>query len=90
MTLKIHFESPIFALCAELPKLGKASQDAYNLGGWLILLAFLKNGVAEGVTSDPHDTSTYHLRKVSTFYTEEGKAMHHVWTIFLPLYHVLS
>ena len=34
---QIHFESPIFALCAELAKLGKASQDAYNPGGWLIL-----------------------------------------------------
>ena len=29
---------------------------AYNPGGWLILYAVLKNGVAEGVTSDPHDT----------------------------------
>ena len=43
----------ILALCAELAKLGKASQDAYNLGGWLIL----KNGVAEGVASDSHDTN---------------------------------
>jgi hypothetical protein len=34
---KIHFEIPIFALCAELAKLGKASKDAYNPGGWLIL-----------------------------------------------------
>ena len=31
------FESPIFALCAELAKLGKASQGAYNLGLRLIL-----------------------------------------------------
>jgi hypothetical protein len=31
------FESPIFALCAELAKLGKASQNAHNPGGWLIL-----------------------------------------------------
>ena len=35
--IEIHFESPIFALWAELAKLGKASQDAYNPGGWLIL-----------------------------------------------------
>ena len=28
------FESPIFAKRA---KVGKASQDAYNMGGWLIL-----------------------------------------------------
>ena len=34
---KIHFESPILALYAELGKLSKASQDAYNPGGWLIL-----------------------------------------------------
>ena len=34
---KIHFESPILALCDELAKLGKASQDAYNPGLWLIL-----------------------------------------------------
>ena len=54
------FESPIFALFAELAKLGKASQDAYNLGGWLILLTLLKNGVAEGVASNPHDTSMDH------------------------------
>ena len=35
--IKIHFESPIFALFNELAKLGKASQDAYNSGGWQIL-----------------------------------------------------
>ena len=35
--IEFHFESQIFALCDELAKLGKASQDAYNLGGWLIL-----------------------------------------------------
>ena len=57
MTKKIPFESPIFALCAELAKLGKASQKAHNPGGWLILKALLKNGVAEGVASDPHDPS---------------------------------
>ena len=34
---KIHFESPIFAVCDKLAKLGKASQDAYNPGKWLIL-----------------------------------------------------
>ena len=37
LTLKIHFESPIFVLCAKLAKLGKASQDTYNSGLWLIL-----------------------------------------------------
>jgi hypothetical protein len=36
-SMKIHFESPILALCDELAKLGKASQDAYNPGLWLIL-----------------------------------------------------
>ena len=55
--IEIHFESQIFALCDKLAKLGKACQDAYNLEGWLILLAVLKNGVAEGVASDPHDTN---------------------------------
>ena len=34
---KIHFESPIFASFNKLAKLGKASQDAYNQGKWLIL-----------------------------------------------------
>ena len=62
----IHFESPIFAFCTELAKLGKAFQEAYSLGGWLILQALLKNGVAEGVTSDPHDT-TQGLRKLKRF-----------------------
>jgi hypothetical protein len=37
LTKKIHFESPIFALCAKLAKLGQASQDSYNPGGWLVL-----------------------------------------------------
>ena len=38
-------------------KLGKASRDAYNPGLWLISSALLKNGVTEGVASDPHDTN---------------------------------
>ena len=33
----MHLESPISALCDKLAKLGKASQDANKLGGWLIL-----------------------------------------------------
>ena len=37
-------------------KLGEASRDTYNPGLWLILSALLKNGVAEGVASDSHDT----------------------------------
>ena len=37
LTEKIDFESPFFALCDKLAKLGKASQDAYNPGKWLIL-----------------------------------------------------
>ena len=45
---------PIFD---EVAKLGKSTKDAYNWGGWLILYALLKNGVAEGVASDPHDTN---------------------------------
>ena len=38
-----------------LAKLGKASQNAHNPKEWLILYALLKNGVAKGVASDPHD-----------------------------------
>ena len=34
---EIVFESPIIALCDELAKLGKASQDTYNPGVWVIL-----------------------------------------------------
>ena len=52
----------IFALCAELAKLGKASQDAYIPGKWLILQAVLKNGVPKGVASDSHDTNLEHVR----------------------------
>ena len=33
----IHFESQILALFDEAYKLGKASNDAYNHEGWLIL-----------------------------------------------------
>ena len=49
MTQKIHFESPIFALRDKAAKVGKASRDAYNRGGWLNLLRIWKNWVAEGV-----------------------------------------
>ena len=41
----------------KLAKLGKSTQDTYNRRGWLILLALLKNGVAESVASDSHDTN---------------------------------
>ena len=44
---------PIFD---EVAKLGKSAQDTYNYREWLILKTLLKNEVAEGVTSDPHDT----------------------------------
>ena len=37
--------------------LWKSNQHAYNPGGWLILKALLKNGVAKGVASDSHDTN---------------------------------
>ena len=60
MTYKIHFESQIFALCNELAKLGKASQDDYNLGGWLILQDRLKNWVAECVASEVNDFNVQH------------------------------
>jgi hypothetical protein len=48
---------PIFDQAAML---GKASRDAYNLGLWLLLKVLLKNRVAEGVASDPHDTTPQH------------------------------
>ena len=40
-----------------MAKLGKATWDAYNLGGWLILQALLKNWVAEGVASEVNDST---------------------------------
>ena len=52
---------PIFD---EVAKLGKSTQDTYNWGGWLILYALLKNGVAKGVASDSHDTNL-HLREIA-------------------------
>ena len=36
-------------------KLSKASKDAYNRGGWLILWDLLNEWVAKGVAFDPHD-----------------------------------
>ena len=47
-------------------KLGKSTQDAHNPGKWLILKALLKNGVAEGVASDSHDT-TLHCTALPAF-----------------------
>ena len=38
-----------------MAKLGKSNQDAHNPGKWLILLALLKNWLAEGVASDVND-----------------------------------
>ena len=48
-------ESQFFALCNKLAKLGKASQEAYNLGKWLILSALMKNWVAKGIASNVND-----------------------------------
>jgi hypothetical protein len=56
---KIHFESPISALCDEVAKLGKASLDAYNRGGWIISQDLLKNWFAEGVALEVNDSSVY-------------------------------
>ena len=47
------------ALCDELAKPGKASQDAFNPGLWLILLDILKNLVAEGIASYVNDFRLY-------------------------------
>ena len=52
---KMDIQSQISALCDELAKLGKASQDTYNPGLWLILKDLLKNWVAKGVASDIND-----------------------------------
>ena len=39
----------------EWAKLGKWNQDTYNREGWLILLAFLKNGVAKCLACEAND-----------------------------------
>ena len=57
-----------------MAKLGKSTQDTYNQGGWLIL----KNGVAEGVASDPHDTNIYVL-KLCIFYLKSRWSNCHRW-----------
>ena len=49
-------ESPIFRLFHKVAKLGKASWDAYNQGGWLISKDLLKNWIAEGVASELNDS----------------------------------
>ena len=56
-----HFESPTLALCNKAAKLDKASQDAYNWGGWLILEDLLKNWVAKGVASQVNDFTLKYL-----------------------------
>jgi len=58
------FESPFFALWDKFAKLGKASQDAYNPGKWLILHALMKNWVAEGIASDVNVQQRSWNRKV--------------------------
>jgi hypothetical protein len=55
----IHFESSILALFDKGAKLGKASRDNCNWGGWLILLELLKNWVAKG--SEVHDFNLEYL-----------------------------
>ena len=45
----------IFANFDEARKLCKASNDAYDCEGWLILQDLLNERVAEGVTFDPYD-----------------------------------
>ena len=49
-----------------MAKLGKATLDAYTLGGWLILKALLKNWVAEGVTSEVININVY-VRNLKKF-----------------------
>ena len=39
-----------------MAKLGKASWDAYDREGWLILYELLKNWIAEGVASEVNDS----------------------------------
>ena len=38
-----------------LAKQGKASQDAYNQGGWLLFKDLLNDWFAEGVVPEVHD-----------------------------------
>jgi hypothetical protein len=45
LTEKIHFESQILTLFDKASKLGKASRDAYNPGGWVIWKTFWKSGL---------------------------------------------
>ena len=54
---KRHLWQPIHSkeLFDKAAKLGKTSEDAYNLGGWLILLDLLNEWVAECVASYPHN-----------------------------------
>ena len=56
---KFTLKSPISALCDELAKLGKVSQDAYNPEVWLILYDPLKNWVAEDVPSNVNNFSIH-------------------------------
>jgi hypothetical protein len=56
---KIHFESPILALRDKAEKVGKASRDAYNRGGWLNFSRIWKNWVAEGVAFKVNNFSVY-------------------------------
>ena len=57
MTQKIHFESPILVLFNKVIKPGKASGDAHNKGGCLILQELLNKWVAEVVASDSHGSN---------------------------------
>ena len=43
-----------------MANIGKASEDAYNQRGWLILQDLLNEWVAEGVASDVKDFTQYH------------------------------
>ena len=55
MTYDIDFESQILALFDIAAKLCKASEDAYNQGGWQIFKDLLNEWVAKNVASDPYD-----------------------------------
>ena len=55
--ITLHLKS--LQILDKMAKLGKSNQDAHNPGKWLILEALLKNGVAEVVASDSHDTNPH-------------------------------
>jgi hypothetical protein len=51
--------------------LGKASKDANNLGGWLILLDLFEKWVAKGVASEIHDFKLPMISIIQFFFLQK-------------------